>query len=121
MSRENPKRTIFDHFAALARVLGSAHRLELLELLAQSERSVEALAELSSLSIANASQHLQQLRRAGLVRARRQGKHVYYRLSDADAVALLGALRRVAERNVGAVETVLNGYFRQRDRLELEE
>jgi rhodanese-related sulfurtransferase/DNA-binding transcriptional ArsR family regulator len=118
MSSENPKRAMFEQFAAVARTLGSAHRLELLELLAQIERSVEELAALSGLSVANASQHLQQLRRSGLVEARRDGKRVLYRLADGDVVALLGALRRVTERNVGAVEKVLNSYFRERDNLE---
>jgi rhodanese-related sulfurtransferase len=69
-------------------------------------------------TIANASQHLQQLRRAGLAEARRDGKRVLYRLADGDVVGLLGALRRVTERNVGAVEKVLNSYFRERDNLE---
>lgn len=118
MSSENPKRAIFEHFAAVARTLGSGHRLELLELLAQSERGVEALAELSALTIANASQHLQQLRRMGLVSARREGKRVLYKLADEDVVTLLGALRRIAERNVGAMEKVMASYFRKRDSLE---
>ena len=109
---------MFEQFAAVARTLGSAHRLELLELLAQTERSVEELAGLSGLTIANASQHLQQLRRSGLVEARRDGKRVLYKLADTDVVALLGALRRITERNVGAVEKVLNSYFRHRDSLE---
>ena len=118
MSSQHPKRAIFEHFAALARILGSAHRLELIELLAQTGRSVEELAGLSGLTVANASQHLQQMRRAGLVDARRTGKRVVYRLADTDVVALLSALRRVTERNVGAVEKVLNSYFRERDNLE---
>jgi rhodanese-related sulfurtransferase/DNA-binding transcriptional ArsR family regulator len=118
MSSQNPKRAMFEHFAAVARTIGSAHRLELLELLAQTERSVEQLAGLSGLTIANASQHLQQLRRSGLVEARREGKRVLYTLADGDVVALLGVLRRITERNVGAVEKVLNGYFRERDSLE---
>jgi rhodanese-related sulfurtransferase/DNA-binding MarR family transcriptional regulator len=118
MSSQNPKLTIFEHFATVARTLGSAHRLELLELLAQLERSVEELAGLSGLTIANASQHLQQLRRSGLVEARRDGKRVLYRLADGDVVALLGSLRRISERNVGAVEKVLSNYFRERDSLE---
>jgi ArsR family transcriptional regulator len=109
---------MFEQFAAVARTIGSAHRLELLELLAQTERSVEELAGLSSLTVANASQHLQQLRRSGLVEARRDGKRVLYKLADTDVVALLGALRRITERNVGAVEKVLNSYFRERDSLE---
>jgi rhodanese-related sulfurtransferase/DNA-binding transcriptional ArsR family regulator len=118
MSSQNPKLTIFEHFAAVARTLGSAHRLELLELLAQTERSVEELAGLSGLTVANASQHLQQLRRSGLVEARRDGKRVIYHLADSEVLALLGSLRRVTERNVGAVEKVLNSYFRERDSLE---
>jgi ArsR family transcriptional regulator len=109
---------MFEQFAAVARTIGSAHRLELLELLAQTERSVEELAGLSGLTIANTSQHLQQLRRSGLVESRRDGKRVLYSLADGDVVALLGALRRITERNVGAVEKVLNSYFRQRDSLE---
>lgn len=118
MSSQNPKRTMFEHFAAVARTLGSPHRLELLELLAQRPRSVEELGRLSGLTIANASQHLQQLRRAGLVDASRDGKRVVYRLADAEVIALLGSLRRFTERNVGAVEKVLNSYFRERDNLE---
>ncbi len=118
MSSQNPKRAIFDQFAAVARTLGSAHRLELLELLAQTGRSVEELAELSGLTIANASQHLQQLRRSGLVEARRDGKRVIYTLADSEVLALLRSLRRVTERNVGAVEKVLNSYFRERDSFE---
>jgi len=118
MSSENPKRAIFDQFATVARTLGSAHRLELLELLAQTARSVEDLAELSGLTIANASQHLQQLRRSGLVEARRDGKRVIYTLADSEVLALLRSLRRVTERNIGAVEKLLNSYFRERDSLE---
>jgi rhodanese-related sulfurtransferase/DNA-binding transcriptional ArsR family regulator len=118
MSSQNPKRVMFEHLAAVARGLGSAHRIELLELLAQTERSVEELAGLSGLTIANASQHLQHLRRFGLVEARRKSKRVIYRLADPEVVSLLGALSRVTQRNVGAVEKVLNSYFRERDNLE---
>jgi rhodanese-related sulfurtransferase len=118
MSSQNPKRAMLEHLAAVARSLGSAHRLELLELLAQTQRSVEELAELSGLTIANTSQHLQQLRRFDLVEARRDGKRVIYKLADEEVVVLLGALSRVTQRNVGAVEKVLNSYFRERDNLE---
>src|SRR5215472_18130464 len=118
MSSQNPKRAMFEHLAAVARGLGSAHRLELLELLAQTERSVEELAGLSGLTVANASQHVQQLRRFGLVEARREGKRVIYQLADPEIVGLLGALSRVTQRNVGAVEKVLNSYFRERDNFE---
>jgi len=109
---------MFEQLAAVARSLGSAHRLELLELLAQTERSVEDLAQLIGLTIANASQHLQQLRRFGLVDARRDGKRVIYKLADPEVVVLLGALSRVTQRNVGAVEKLLKTYFRERDNLE---
>jgi rhodanese-related sulfurtransferase/DNA-binding HxlR family transcriptional regulator len=118
MSSQNPKRTMFEHLAAVARSLGSTHRLEILELLSQTKRSVEELAGLTGLTIANASQHLQQLRRFGLVEARRDGKRVIYRLADSEVIMLLGTLSRVTQRNVGAAEKVLNSYFRERDNLE---
>ncbi len=98
-----PKQAIFAEFAGVARALGHAHRLELLEHLAQGERGVEALAERVGLSIANASQHLQQLRRAGLVANRREGKFILYRLADDGVVGLTAALRAVAERNLAEV------------------
>ena len=82
MSSQGPKQALFAQFAAIAKALGHAHRLELLEQLAQGERTVEVLASRTGLSIANASQHLQHLRRVGLLAARRQGKFVYYTLAD---------------------------------------
>lgn len=118
MSIQNPKLAIFEQLAGVARILGSPHRLELLELLAQTDRAVEELARLSGLTIANASQHLQQLRRAGLVESQRDGKHVRYRLADGEVVSLLRALRRITERNVGSINKVLDSYFRERDGLE---
>ena len=102
----------------VARALGHAHRLELLEHLAQGERGVEALAERVGLSIANASQHLQQLRRAGLVANRREGKFILYRLADDGVVGLTAALRAVAERNLAEVDRIRRGYFAERDSLE---
>jgi ArsR family transcriptional regulator len=118
MSTRSPKLALFVQFAAVAKSLGHAHRLELLEQLAQGERSVEVLADRTSLSIANASQHLQHLRRAGLVTNRREGKFVYYRLADDAVLELLAALRRIAERNVAEVERVVRSYFDERDSLE---
>lgn len=118
MSSDNPKRMLFERFAATAKALGSGHRLELLEHLAQGERGVEALARLSGLSIANASQHLQHLRRAGIVAARRNGKHILYRVADEAVVTLLGSLRRIAERNVAEVEKLIATHFHTRDGLE---
>jgi rhodanese-related sulfurtransferase/DNA-binding transcriptional ArsR family regulator len=118
MSSANPKRTVFDAFAELAKAMGHGHRLEILELLAQGERSVEALAERAGLSVANASQHLRLMRRAGLLVSRREGKRVLYRLSDAAVLDLIAALRRVAEQASAQVRDVVSGYFRARDALE---
>jgi rhodanese-related sulfurtransferase/DNA-binding transcriptional ArsR family regulator len=118
MRRENPKQALFAQFAAVAKTLGHAHRLDLLEQVAQGERSVEILAERTGLSIANASQHLQQLRRAGLVTSRREGKFVYYRLADDAVLDLVAALHRIAERNIAEVGRVLQSYFYERDSLE---
>jgi len=118
MSREGPKQALFAQFAAVAKTLGHTHRLELLEQLAQGERSVEVLAQRTGLSIANASQHLAQLRRAGLVANRRDGRFVHYRLADDAVLDVLGALRRIAERNVAEVERVVRSYFDRRDSLE---
>ena len=118
MSTLGPKQSLFAQFAAIAKTLGHGHRLELLEQLAQGERTVEVLAQRTGLSIANASQHLQNLRRAGLLRSRRQGKFVYYALSDDGILDVLAALRRVAERNVAEVERVVRSYFNKLDDLE---
>jgi len=118
MSRQGPKQALFAQFAAVAKTLGHAHRLELLEQLAQGERAVEVLANRTGLSIANASQHLQHMRRAGLVTNRRDGKFIYYRLADDAVLDLLAALRQVAERNVAEVERVIRSYFNDRDALE---
>jgi ArsR family transcriptional regulator len=113
-----PKQALFAEFAAVARALGHPHRLEILEHLAQSERGVDALAERVVLSIANTSQHLQKLRRAGLVASRREGKFVLYRLVDETVLELLSSLRQVAERNVAEVDRIVRGYFADRDNME---
>jgi rhodanese-related sulfurtransferase/DNA-binding transcriptional ArsR family regulator len=118
MSSQSPKQALFAQFAAVAKTLGHAHRLELLEQLAQGERSVEVLAQRTSLSIANASQHLQHMRRAALVTSRRDGKFVFYRLADDAVLDLLASLRRIAERNVAEVARVVRNYFDARDALE---
>ncbi|MGH8596218.1 MAG: ArsR/SmtB family transcription factor, partial [Gammaproteobacteria bacterium] len=82
------------------------------------ERTVEVLADRAQLSIANASQHLQQMKRAGLIDARRDGKFVYYALSDDAVVDLLTAVRRIGERRSAEVASVVWSYFRARDDLE---
>jgi rhodanese-related sulfurtransferase/DNA-binding transcriptional ArsR family regulator len=105
----SPKLALLEEYALVARALSAPARLMLLEQLAQGERGVEALAEKTGLTIANCSQHLQQLRRAALVTSRRDGKAVIYRLSDAKTLALMDLLRVVAERNLAQVERILRG------------
>lgn len=112
------KRAVFEQLAVVAQALANAHRMELLELVAQGERSVEDLARQAALSVTNASQHLHLLRRAGLVVARRGGKHVLYRLADCDVVDLLMALRRSAERGIAEIDKLVQSYFQARDALE---
>jgi rhodanese-related sulfurtransferase/DNA-binding transcriptional ArsR family regulator len=118
MSIRSPKLALFAQFASVAKSLAHVHRLELLEQLAQGERSVDVLAQRIGLSIANASQHLQHMRRAGLVANRRDGKFVFYRLHDDAVLDLLASLRRIAERNVAEVAHVVRSYFDSCDALE---
>jgi len=116
--RVSPKTRLFERFAIVAKALGHANRLELLELLAQGERSVEALAKVAGLSIANTSRHLQQLRLAGLVVSRKDGLYVFYRVAGDDVITLLSSLRCTGERHIGEVNRVVDGYFKERDTLE---
>lgn len=118
MSSGHFKHDLFAQFARVGKALGSGNRLELLEFLAQGERCVEDLGKVAGLSVANTSQHLKQLRQAGLVETRKVGLKVYYRLSGEDVVAMLGALRAVAERHVAEVERLVNSYLSVRDSLE---
>jgi ArsR family transcriptional regulator len=105
----SPKLALLEEYALVARAVSAPARLMLLEQLAQGERGVEALADKTGLAIANCSQHLQQLRRAGLVTSRREGKAVIYRLTDAKMLELMDLLRIVAERNLAQVERILRG------------
>jgi len=119
VSSVGPKQAIFASLAEIAQALGHANRLELLEHLGQGERSVEELAARASLTFANASRHLQILRRASLVATRRDGKRVLYRLAgEGEVIALLKALSQVGERNMAEVERVMTAYFRARDAME---
>lgn len=114
----NPKREVFASLARVGTALSSATRIELLELLAQSERSVEQLANLTGTTVANTSQHLQRLRQAGLILGRKQGLYVFYRLAGDEVVALLSAMARVGEAYVADVERIVRLYFAQKDELE---
>ena len=118
MSTETPKRQLFSRLAIVGKALAHGNRLELLELLAQGERNVEALAAVAGLTVANASQHLQHLRRARLVVSRKEKRHVYYRLAGAAVVTLLVALRETAENHFAEMDRLIQRYLRERDTLE---
>jgi rhodanese-related sulfurtransferase/DNA-binding transcriptional ArsR family regulator len=118
MSTANFKHDLFAQFARVGKALSNPNRLELLEYLAQSERSVEQLSKVAGLTLANTSQHLQQLRQTGLVNSRKQGLKVFYRLSGDDVIDLLDALRKVAERHLSDVDRLVNTYLTVKDNLE---
>ncbi|MFO7603345.1 MAG: metalloregulator ArsR/SmtB family transcription factor [Gammaproteobacteria bacterium] len=118
MSSGNFKHDLFTQFARVGKALGNGNRLEILEFLAQGERSVDELARVAGLTVANTSQHLQQLRQAGLVMARKDGLKVFYSISGDDVVSLLDALRLVAERHLADVERLVNTYLTIKDSLE---
>jgi DNA-binding transcriptional ArsR family regulator len=108
------KDRLYGQFARIGKALASPNRLELLELLAQGERTVESLANEIGLSLANASQHLQALREGGLVESRKEGLYVHYRLSDPAVFELCQALRSVAERRFAELERLVRDHFGDR-------
>ena len=118
MSSQSPKKALLAVFASVAKAIGNEHRLDLLEHLAQGERNVEGLAQRTGMPLVSVSQHLQALRKSGLVEARRKGRNVFYRVADDGVLRLIAALRDVAERQVAEVDRIVNGYFRDRDSLE---
>src|SRR5262245_10143403 len=105
---------LYGELARLGKALSNPHRLEILELLAQSERTVESLAGEIGLSLANASQHLQALKRAALVEGRKDGLHVHYGLADPDVFELSRVIRTVAERRLADLERLIRDHFRDR-------
>ena len=117
MTSVAPKKKIFEIFARVAKALASANRLELLEALAQGERSVEGLAQASGMSVANTSHHLQTLRESGLAKSRKEGTQVIYSLSDERIPALLSDIRYVAERHLAEVDRIVRENFDSRDNL----
>jgi len=118
VSTTNFKHELSAQLARIGKALAHGNRLELLEFLGQGERSVDELARVSGLTVANASQHLRQLRQAGLVRARKQGLNVFYRLSGNEVIDLLDALRTSAERNLAEVNQLVQTYLTVKDDLE---
>jgi len=118
MSTDALKHALYQSVAKLAQALASGNRLQLLEFIAQGERSVDELAAMTGLAVANASQHLQALKQAGLVVARKEGQRVYYALAGDDVALLHQVLRRVAETRVAEVERLVRDFIGHRDELE---
>ena len=118
MSTQNFKKQLFTHFARIGSALSNGNRLELLEYLAQGERTVETLAKLTDLSVANASQHLQLLRRSGLVDTRRAGLYVHYRLADPQVTLLIDVMHKLAESQLAEVSRLVQSYLTKKDQLE---
>lgn len=117
-AQPSPKHRMFDLFARVAKALASGIRLELIEALAQGERSVEEVAKAVGIPIANASHHLQVLREGGVVVSRRDGVQIIYRLADDEVIQVVAGLRHVAERHIAEVERVAREHFSSRDGLE---
>ena len=118
MSSDPAKERLYHAIGRVAAALGSAGRLKILEYVAQGERSVEALARMTGLSVANTSKHLQALRQAGLVSARKEGLRVYYSLAGDDVSLLLASLRDVAQHRAADVAKLLQTWLAHRDELE---
>ena len=118
MADRAAKQALFDEFARVGKALASGRRIELLDVLANGERTVEALAGAVGLSLANASQHLQVLRQAGLVATRRDGTSIHYRLATSEVFELWRALRTLAASRLAEVERLAAAYLGARDALE---
>jgi len=118
MSSDPAKQQLYQAIGRVAAALGSAGRLQILEFVAQGERSVDVLAAMTGLSVANTSKHLQALRQAGLVNARKEGLRVYYSLAGDDVSLLLTSLREVAEHRAADVDKLLQAWLGHRDELD---
>jgi rhodanese-related sulfurtransferase/DNA-binding transcriptional ArsR family regulator len=114
----NPKRAVFENLARLGTALSSPVRLELLELLAQGERGVDELANMTGASVANTSQHLQKLKQVGLIVGRKEAQFVKYRLAGDQVVALFDALGMAGQAYLTEVERLVRLYFTAKDDLE---
>jgi rhodanese-related sulfurtransferase len=118
MASEPAKVALFDALASVAQGLGSGRRAEIVDLLAQGERSVDEIASEISQTVANTSQHLRVLTRVGLVRSRREGTRVFYRLASERVADLWAAVRDVAVRHVAEVSVLADEYLGERDGVE---
>ncbi len=118
MSTDHFKQDVHAQLARVGKALSHGNRLELLDFVAQGPRGVDELARMTRLSVANASKHLQELRRAGLVRARKEGLRVFYEVAGPDVVALIAALGVVAETRLAEMAHLVRTYITTRDELE---
>jgi rhodanese-related sulfurtransferase/DNA-binding transcriptional ArsR family regulator len=118
MSHRELKDPLYAHFARIGHALASPVRLELLDLLAQGEKTVEALAEQSAAGVKNASAHLRVMRQARLVETRRDGTYVYYRLADDDVSRFVRDLQQLGRRRLAEVEQVARQFIDDRDELD---
>jgi rhodanese-related sulfurtransferase/predicted transcriptional regulator len=112
------KDALFDAFASVAKSLGSGRRAEIVDVLSQGERAVDEVATELGQSVANTSQHLQQLLRSGLVRTRRDGTRIYYSLSSPRVAELWAAVRDVAAEHVAELDQLAAAYLGDRAQLE---
>jgi rhodanese-related sulfurtransferase len=119
MSTRAAKGALFDAFASVAAALGNGRRAEIVDVLAQGERSVEDVAGEVGHSLAATSHHLRLLARAGLARSRREGNHVFYRLASDRVAELWAAVRNVAEQHVAEVNVLAGEYLGEREGIEL--
>jgi rhodanese-related sulfurtransferase len=118
MPKRSTKSRLYEELSRVGRALGSARRLELLEILAQGERSVEVLARHTGLSVANTSHHLQALRESRLVEAHKEGLFVYYRLTSPEVFGVVQMIRELGEQHIAEVDRIMRSYFGERDELE---
>lgn len=112
------RQKVNEHLALIAQALASPQRLDMLDYLAQAERSVDELSQLVGLTVANTSRHLQVLKQAALVVVRREGKKRFYRLTGNDVVTLVSSLRQTARIHLAEVDRLMQSYLAQRDSLE---
>jgi DNA-binding transcriptional ArsR family regulator len=118
MTQPNPKKQIFEHLARVGKGLAHAARLDLLEAMAQGERSVDALAKVCGMPIPNASHHLLVLKDCGLAASRKEGLQVFYRLAVPEVTMAVAAVRRIAEQQLAEVDRIVRENFESRDALQ---
>ena len=118
MSKPSPKQQLFVQLARAGKGIAHPSRLELIEAMAQGEKSVEALSRSCGMAFSNVSHHLQILKDCGLAVSRKEGLQVFYRLADEEIPKMLAALRRIAERQLAEVERIVRDNFESRDALQ---